>query len=115
MSDALDHGLWPWIALILFGFLPSEIWRMISVFLARGIDESSPWLAWVRAVATALLAGVVGKLLLSPNGALATLPLWGRVGPLAIGMIAFFLIRRSLLAAIVAGEAAIIAVGYWAN
>jgi len=115
MSEALDHGLWPWIALILFGFLPSEIWRMISVFLARGIDESSPWLAWVRAVATALLAGVVGKLLLSPNGALATLPLWGRVGPLAIGMIAFFLIRRSLLAAIVAGEAAIIAVGYWAN
>ena len=115
MSETLDHGLWPWIALILFGFLPSEIWRMISVFLARGIDESSPWLAWVRAVATALLAGVVGKLLLSPNGALPTLPLWGRVGPLAIGMIAFFLIRRSLLAAIVAGEAAIIAVGYWAN
>ena len=115
MSEALDHGLWPWAALILFGFLPSEIWRMISVFLARGIDESSPWLAWVRAVATALLAGVVCKLLLSPNGALAALPLWGRVGPLAVGMIAFFLIRRSLFAAILAGEAAIIAVGYWAN
>jgi hypothetical protein len=115
MNEALDHGLWPWLVLILFGFLPSEIWRMLSVFLARGIDESSPWLAWVRAVATALLAGVVGKLLLSPNGALATLPLWGRVGPLAVGMIAFFLLRRSLFAAIVAGEAAIIAVGYWAG
>ena len=115
MSEALDHGLWPWIALILFGFLPSEIWRMISVFLARGIDESSPWLAWVRAVATALLAGVVGKLLLAPNGALATLPIWGRIGPLAVGMIAFFLIRRSLFAAIVAGEAAIIAAGYLTN
>ena len=115
MNEALDHGLWPWLVLILFGFLPSEIWRMLSVFLARGIDEFSPWLAWVRAVATALLAGVVGKLLLSPNGALATLPLWGRVGPLAVGMIAFFLLRRSLFAAIVAGEAAIIAVGYWAG
>jgi len=115
MNEALDHGLWPWLVLILFGFLPSEIWRMLSVVLARGIDESSPWLAWVRAVATALLAGVVGKLLLSPNGALATLPLWGRVGPLAVGMIAFFLLRRSLFAAIVAGEAAIIAVGYWAG
>ncbi len=113
MTDALDHGLWPWVALICFGFLPSEVWRMVSVFLARGIDESSPWLSWVRAVATALLAGVVGKLLLSPNGALATLPLWGRVGPLAVGMIAFFLIRRSIFAAIVAGEAAIIAIGYW--
>jgi hypothetical protein len=115
MSEVYDQGLWPWFVLIFFGFLPSEVWRMLSVFLARGIDESSPWLAWVRAVATALLAGVVGKLLLSPNGALATLPLWGRIGPLAVGMIAFFLIRRSLFAAIVAGEAAIIAAGYWAG
>ena len=113
MNEGFDQGLWPWLALILFGFLPSEIWRMLSVFLARGIDESSPWLAWVRAVATALLGGVVGKLLLAPNGALATLPLWGRVAPLAVGMIAFFALRRSLFAAIVAGEAAIIAVGYW--
>jgi hypothetical protein len=88
---------------------------MLSVFLARGIDESSPLLVWVRSVATALLAGVVGKLLLSPNGALATLPLWGRVAPLGIGMIAFFLFRRSLFAAIVAGEGAIIAAGYLTN
>ena len=115
MSEALDHGLWPWMALIFFGFLPSEVWRMVSVFLARGIDESSPLLVWVRSVATALLAGVVGKLLLSPNGALATLPIWGRLAPMAVGMIAFFLFRRSLFAAIVAGEAAIIAAGYLTN
>ena len=56
MTEVYDQGLWPWFVLIFFGFLPSEIWRMLSVFLARGIDESSPWLAWVRAVATALLS-----------------------------------------------------------
>ncbi len=115
MSGTLDQGLWPWIALICFGFLPSEIWRFLGLFLARGLDERSPWLAWVRAVATALLAGVVGKLLLAPNGALAGLPLWGRLGPLAFGMIVYFAARRSVIAAVLAGEAAIIAAGYWAG
>ena len=113
MTESLDHGLWPWLVLILFGFLPSEIWRFVSVFLSRGLDEASPWLAWVRAVANALLAGVVAKLLLSPNGALATLPLWGRLAPMALGMAVFFLLRRSIFAAIIAGEVAIVAIGYW--
>ncbi len=113
MSGALDHGLWPWVALICFGFLPSEVWRVLAVFLSRGVDESSPVLAWVRAVASALLAGVVARLLLAPNGALATLPLWGRVGPLALGMIVYFLARRSVIAAVLAGEASIIAAGFW--
>ena len=115
MSGALDQGLWPWVVLICFGFLPSEFWRLISVFLARGLDESSLWLVWVRAVATALLAGVVAKLLLSPSGALAALPLWARVGPLLIGMVAFFIFRRSVLAAILVGQAAIISAGYWVS
>jgi len=113
MTPALDSGLWPWVVLICFGFLPSEFWRLISVFLARGLDEHSPWLIWIRAVATALLAGVVAKLLLSPNGALAALPLWARVGPLALGMAAFFVFRRSVFAAILVGQAAIISAGYW--
>jgi hypothetical protein len=109
----LSQGLWPWFALIVFGFLPSEVWRMIAVFLARGIDERSEWLVWIRAVATALLAGVVAKLLLSPNGALAIIPIWSRVGALVFGMAAFFLARRSLIAAILCAEAVIITTGYF--
>ena len=112
MSGELDSGLWPWVALICFGFLPSEVWRVVAVFLARGLDEASPWLAWVRAVATSLLAGVVAKLLLAPNGALATLSIWGRLGPLVFGMLVYFLARRSVIAAVLAGEGAIIAAGY---
>ncbi len=113
MSGALDHGLWPWVVLICFGFLPSEIWRMVGVFLSHGVDENSPVLVWVRAVATALLAGVVAKLLLAPNGALASLPLWGRLGPLAFGMTVYFAARKNVIAAVLAGEAAIIGAGYW--
>ena len=116
MSGALDHGLWPWLVLIVFGFLPSEIWRLMSVFFARGLDERSEWVVWVRAVATALLAGVVAKLLLSPNGALAVIPLWARLSAMGLGMGAFFLTgRRTILVAIVVAEAVRVASGYWAR
>ena len=111
----LSQGLWPWVALIAFGFLPSEVWRMISVFLARGIDERSEWLVWVRAVATALLAAVVAKLLMSPNGTLAAIPIWGRIGALVIGMMGFVLGRKSMIAAIIAAEVTIVGIGYWAT
>ena len=111
----LSQGLWPWFVLIVFGFLPSEVWRMISVFLARGMDERSPWLVWVRSVATALLAAVVAKLLISPNGALAAIPIWGRIGALVIGMTAFTLARKSMIAAIIAAEVVIVGIGYWAS
>ena len=113
MTGDLSHGTWPWVALILFGFLPSEIWRALSIFLSRGVDENAPILGWVRAVATALLAGVVAKLLLSPNGALAAIPLAGRVGAMAVGLVAFWATRRSVLAAVLAAAAAIVGVGYW--
>jgi len=41
-------GLWPYVALIIFGFLPSDFWRMLSVFIGQRIDENSPVLEWVR-------------------------------------------------------------------
>ena len=111
MSEAaLQTGLWPYLVVILFGFLPSEIWRALAVFLSRGFDERAPIMGWVRAVATTLVAGVVAKLLFAPSGALIAVPLWGRLGALAIGLVAFLVLRRSVIAGVAAGEAALIAV-----
>lgn len=111
----LEHatgGLWPYLIVILFGFLPSEIWRWLSVFLVRGLSEDSEILVWVRAVATALLAGVVAKLLLNPNGALAVVvPIW-RWGALGAGFAAYFIVRRSVVAGVVVGETVLIAAGF---
>ena len=59
----------PYLALILVGFLPNEVWRMLGLLVARGIDESSELMLWVRAVATAVLAGVIAKVTLVPPGA----------------------------------------------
>lgn len=121
MSDFLTRlseatgGLWPYLVVILFGFLPSEIWRWASVFLVKGLDEDSEILVWVRAVATALLAGVVAKLLITPSGALAVIPAYWRWGALGAGFFAFFLFRRSVMAGIVAGEAILIGAGFLAR
>lgn len=111
--DQWSGGLWPYLAVILFGFLPSEIWRTLSIFLARDIDEGSAVLEWVRAVSTALLAGVVANILLTPSGALASVPLAARLGAMGFGLAVYFGARRSVIAAVVAGEAAIIGAAYY--
>ena len=113
MSATLDHGWWPWVALVVFAFLPSEIWRLLSLVVVRRLDPRSEWLRWVRAVATGLLAGVIAKLLFTPSETLGALPLWARLGALAFGMIVFAATRRSVVAAILAGEAMIVTLGYW--
>ena len=108
-----DGGLTPYIILIVFGFLPSEVWRWLSFFIARGVNEGSELFVFARTVSSVLLVGVVGKLIFSPVGALAGVPLAARLGALAIGFAVFLLARRSVLAAVLGGEAAIIAAGWW--
>jgi hypothetical protein len=114
MLAALEHatgGLWPYLVVVLIGFLPTEIWRVFGVFAGRNLDESSELMIWVRLVAAALVAGVVAKLLLAPSGALAVVPLWGRAGALAAGGLGYWLMRRSVLGGLMLGEAVLISVG----
>lgn len=105
----MSSSLWPYVVLVLVGFLPNEIWRWAGFLLARGIDESSELLVWVRAVATAVLAAVIAKLIFFAPGALATVPLPVRIAALGAGFIGFLLIRRSVIAGVAVGEAVLIA------
>ena len=109
----LDGPWWPYLALILFGFLPTEIWRWLAVAFARRLDEGSPLLEWVRSVATALLAAVVAKLVIFPTGALAALPLWARLGALGVGLSVLLIRRTIVLPALLAGLSALTLVGWW--
>jgi hypothetical protein len=112
MTDlaAFAGPLWPYLVVVLVGFLPTEIWRVLGVVLARGLDERSEILVWVRAVATTLLAGVVAKLLFAPSDPLATVPLAGRLASLLVGLLAFFALRRSVIAGVICGELALVAI-----
>jgi hypothetical protein len=96
--------LGPYLALLLVGFLPNEIWRWLGIVLARQIDEGSEVLVWVRAIATAVLGGVVAQLVFSPPGPLATIPLLIRVSAVAGGFLAFVIARRSVVVGVLGGE-----------
>jgi hypothetical protein len=98
-----------YLILMLVGFLPSEVWRWLGLMLGRGLDEQSEIILWVRGVATALIAGVVARIVFIPPGALAEVPLSVRVAALAIGFLAFLFLRRSAFAGVIAGEAALVA------
>ena len=98
-----------WLLLLLAGFLPTEIWRWAGVFVSKGIEEGSEILEWVKAVATATMAAVVAKLCFYPSGALADLPFSLRLAALVCGILGYFLIKRSVLAGVLLGEAILIA------
>lgn len=109
----LDGPWWPYLALLLFAVLPTEIWRWLAVAFARRLDESSPWLEWVRLVATALLAGVVAKLVLAAPGALAGVPLTVRLAALAVAVTIVLVWRHRVMLAVLAGEAVLIGGAIW--
>ena len=113
MSVFADGALWPYLLVVLAGFLPTEVWRSLAVVLARNLDEESEWLIYVRAVATAIVASVVARLVLFPAGDLVSVPLGVRLAAVTAGLGFFFFVRRTLLLAVIAGEALLIAGAWW--
>lgn len=112
MSGLLGDG--QAIALLLFaGFLSNEVWRVIGLVVGGGIDESSEILVWVRAVAAAILAGVIAQILIAPPGALATVPGAVRYGAVAVGFVVFLITRRSVFTGVIAGEIVVLTGKWW--
>jgi hypothetical protein len=110
--SAIITELWPYFLLLLVGYLPNEIWRVLGLVLARGLNEDSEVVIWSRAVATAILAGVIAKLIVFSSGALAAIPLPVRVTAAVSGFVVFLLMRRSVFAGVIAGEAALLLGGF---
>ena len=100
------------LVLVLAGFLPNEAWRMVGLWFVSGINEGSEVLVWVRAVATAILAGVIAQILVQPPGALASVPDALRYGAVVVGFVVFLATRRSIFAGVICGEI-VMASGKW--
>jgi hypothetical protein len=112
MTDAALRelaGLGPYLTILLAAALPTQVWRWVGVLLAGRLDESSELFAWVRAVATALVAAVIAKLVIFPSGTLLTVPLGARVGAAAIGFAVYLVAGRRLAVGILAAELALAA------
>jgi hypothetical protein len=110
MGSLADY--WPFAALLLVGYLPNEMWRVLGLVLARGLNEDSDLVILSRALATATIAGVVAKLILFSGGALAQVPIGVRVAAAALGFAGYLLARRSVFVGVAVGEAAFLIGGY---
>lgn len=99
-----------WLAFLLVaGVLATDFWRVLGVFAALRVSEESEIFKFVRAVATALVAALVARLIFFPPGALAEAPLLLRVAATAAGLAAFLGARRQVAVGILAGEAVLLA------
>lgn len=107
---SFDAWWWPYAFILLAGSLPTNMWRWLGVFVGGALRDESDLLLWVRAVASALIAAVISKLILFPTGPLADTSILLRLGATAFGMTAFWLCRKNILAGVVSAEAVLLAV-----
>ena len=106
---AMPDGLWGYLILLGMAVVFHEPWRWLGIALGRDLDIDSPLFAWVRAVATALVAALIMRLTLFPAGALGKLPTGVRVGAFAVGLAVFFWRGQKLAPGVLAGAIALVA------
>lgn len=90
------EGIGSYLALFIAGFLVTAPWRFLGVYLARNLDIESEIFKWVRAVSTALVAGLVARMIVFPSGALGSVATPLRIGAFISGIAVFYLARRSM-------------------
>ncbi len=99
-----EDALWAYAYLFGAGVLANAVWRVFGAALSGGIKVDSQAMIWVRHVSTALVAGLVAKMVLFPTGALAQAELWMRLLAFAAGF-GLFLVTKRLLVALAMGLA----------
>ena len=112
MSAVLNDGFGGYLILLGIAALAHEPWRWLGFVLGRNLKAGSEMFLWVRSVATALVSGLVMKLVIFPAGTLAAAPLWVRIAAL-VGGIAMFAIARRSLALGVGGGSILLAAIEW--
>lgn len=109
--DAIAEGWGSYLFILAAGILPTIVWRWAGVLAAGRLDENSEIFIWVRCVATALVAGVIARLILFPTGALTDAPVALRLLAVCAGFAAFKLAGERILVGVLAAE--IVLIGGW--
>ena len=92
------------LLLILACAAGTYLWRALGVAVAGRLDPEGEMFSWMGAVALAMIAGLVARMLIEPVGVLATTSLLERLGATACAVVMYFaLSRRNLLAGVLGG------------
>ena len=94
MSQASGDGVSIYLAILVAGFAVTYIWRFLGALAVTSLHPESQLLLWVRAVATALVAELVARLISAPSGLLAETPALARYGGIIVGLATFAAVRR---------------------
>lgn len=106
-GDIVDVG--PIAYVLVAGVLATASWRVLGVAAVSRIPLDHSAIEWARMVAVAIVAGQAAILVVNPMGGLAELPVWQRVGAVALGFCVYHFNGRSVLLGVAAGDAAILA------
>lgn len=99
--------LWPYV-LVVVGGLATYFWRGLGVALSGRVNAGSRLFEWVACVAYALLAGLIARMVILPNGPLAETASADRIGAAVVALAIFFLTRRNIGLGVAAGAGALI-------
>ena len=88
-------------------------WRFSGLILSDFIRPDSLMMKWVNAVAYAMVAAVLTRILVYPMGVLATTPLDYRLACLGLGLTLMFLSKKLWLALIASMSAFAMLVTYF--
>lgn len=107
--DAFEVWWWPYLFILVGGWMATDLWRFLGVYVGDRLSDDSELLVLVRCVATALVAAVIGNLIVFPGGALAATPLLLRIGAMATGFCAYLILGKRVIAGIIPAEAVLVA------
>lgn len=105
----LGEGWSAYGLLLLAGFFASEPWRWLGVVLSKDLNVESEAFRFARAVSTALVAGLVARIVIFPTGELANISIYARVGAFLGGIVVYFLTGRIMAIGVAASVAMLIA------
>lgn len=101
-------ALWGWLALAVGA---TFVWRLAGVLVAGRIAEDGPLFAWIAAVAYAMVAGLMARVILMPRGELSVETLWPRAAALAVALLLWRLRGKSLAWGLAGGVGCYAALG----
>jgi branched-subunit amino acid transport protein len=107
-ATALPDGMWGYLVLLGMALVFHEPWRWLGLVLGRSLQVDSAVFSWVRAVATALIAALIMRLVLFPAGGLAALSPGLRVGAFGVGLAVFVLGGRNMALGVIVGAVALV-------
>ncbi len=100
-----------WILLLLCA-LGTYASRGLGVLLSGRISVTGDLFTWVTCVTYSMIAGLVMRIIVIPGGLLATSLTWHRLLACLLGLAAYYVCRRNLLAAVAIGAGSLSVLNY---